>query len=125
MPRQKFEERWECLNCPKTHLTEQEAHDCEVSHAVTERLDRWAHYFPGFHPKDDRYTWHCVDCGLLLVTFEPVRDGHRNEPGPRHNVKVNRVHLGGLRCYECINKMKARIFAALEATETCESVGRA
>lgn len=43
--------------------------------------------FPRTHRSDDNYNTHCIKCGSLLLQYDSVYDGHRNERG---NVLINK-----------------------------------
>lgn len=73
---------------------------------------KWGEIFPNRHKNDDRYTFHCVDCGKLLFRYDISWDGHRNECGDlieRHNsVRI----LDGLRCIKCAIIFQDTLLAA-------------
>jgi hypothetical protein len=59
------------------------------------------------HKSDDRYTFHCVDCGELLLKYQYIWNGY-DHPERGKALINNWCHedLGGLRCEKCFQRLK-------------------
>jgi len=120
MPKQST--KWACGVCSTEFGERDAAAGCETKCCATlerERFEsRWAEAFPCGHKDDDRYERHCVECGKLLIRYETLWDGHRNERGDiaEHHDRVET--LGGLRCPGCTRKFRTALLRAYEQVAT-------
>lgn len=97
----------------KRFETKKEAVAAEEEDKLAAEVDRLQpvleKYFRTYYGDSDRYNnyrYVCVDCGSLLIEWDRVWDGHRNERG-RVLEKYDYCGLfGGLRCPSCHDKAK-------------------
>lgn len=97
----------------KQFFTKEEAEKYEkslIENTKSYELDlKFRSIFPRNYYSDDWYNCHCVKCGNLLVQYDSVYDGHRNERG---DVKIDNpkvILFGGNYCPDCYNKIWSKV----------------
>lgn len=110
-------QQWACEICDTCFDNEEEALSCEQQH-LNEKIDNDAEQllqsvFPTSHNSDTRYEYHCVLCGKLIMKYDTVWDGHRNERGDLiydNGIKF----MEGYYCSTCVIEGKNRLQNAVK-----------
>jgi len=109
--------QWACEICDTCFDNEEDALSCEQRHLDEKTEDNAEQLlqsvFPTRHNSDTRYEYHCVLCGKLLIQYDTVWDGHRNETG---DIVLNNgiKFMEGNYCNKCVTEGKSRLQRAVE-----------
>lgn len=63
---------------------------------------------PTYHKKDNKFTKHCVDCGILLLKYDWESGGYNDPPeigDLLYSLQHKRI-LNGYRCLKCHDKLE-------------------
>lgn len=115
MPQETKITQYKCDCCSNTFDSYAEATECELKHKENFYEAKKLKHLPESHPKDDRYTKHCVDCGICVCEYAREWDGHRNNKGNLIFVIDNKRVFNGLRCLNCYDKLEVTIVCLLES----------
>jgi hypothetical protein len=94
-----------CELTDKEFNTKKEAEKYETEY----REKEFRKLFPLCNEKDDEYKKHCIFCGLKVLEYDCVYDGHRNERGDIiFEDEWNKI-FGSVFCLKCYNVLLKRI----------------
>jgi hypothetical protein len=121
MPTLKNITKWECSNCHAIYDDEVSAISCEDDHRKSENEKIFRTFFPAHHKKDDNYTTHCVDCGVLLKKYEREWNGYDHPTCGKLSFEIKEKtykELGGWRCSKCYETLISNIVKYYTAFES-------
>lgn len=110
---------WVCPYCNTEYDHKKNAIKCIKKCKEKIKLEtiaqRWSKLFCKYHKNNTRFRKYCVDCGILLLEWQPDSDYDSPNRGELifEDERAKEL-LGGLRCDKCNIKFRLMLMEAVE-----------